>query len=80
MSRFLRQVVVDDQGKPLPNAVGLVYDVDDATRATPLNIYTPSGAPISLNQLVANGDGVLPLFQITERLRGRYLGVGCIRE
>src|SRR5215217_5782962 len=62
MSRFLRQVVVDDQGKPLPNAIGQVYSVTDLTRSTPLSLFTPTGSPIALNQLVANGDGVTPAF------------------
>jgi len=62
MSRFLRQVVVDDQGKPLPGAIGQVYSIDDTAHTTPLSLFAPSGSPIPLNQLVANGDGVTPPF------------------
>lgn len=62
MSRFDRQVVVDDNGKPLAGAVGQVYNINDTTHTTPLALFTPTGSPISGNLLVANDDGVLPQF------------------
>src|SRR5690349_1096688 len=64
MSRFDRKVVVDDQGKPLPGAVGLVYATSDTARTTPLSLFSTSGAPLPLNQLIANNDGVTPQFQV----------------
>lgn len=63
MSTFLRHVVVDDQGKPLANAVGQVYDIDDESHTTPLAVFTPTGAPLSFDQVTANSDGVTPEFQ-----------------
>lgn len=62
MSRFDRQVVVDDNGKPLAGAVGQVYNINDTTHTTPLPLFTPTGSPISGNLLVANDDGVIPQF------------------
>lgn len=62
MSRFSRNVVVDDQGKPLANAVGQVYDITDTSHTTPLSLESSTGSPLSLNEVAANGDGVLPVF------------------
>lgn len=63
MARFDSQVVVDENGVPLANAIGQIYDINDTGHTTPLALFNVEGAPLSLDQLKANDDGVTPQFQ-----------------
>ena len=76
MSRFDRKVVVDDEGVPLVGAIGLVYATADTARTTPLPLFTPGGSPISLDELVANGDGVTPQFNTPGNPRVTWVSGG----
>jgi len=68
MARFQSQVVVDDSGVPLANAVGQIFAMTDFANTTPLAIFDASGAALPLNQLVANNDGVTPEFSTSAYL------------
>lgn len=62
MGLFLKAVVVDDSGEPLASTIGQIYDINDTANVSPLAITTLNGTPFTLNQLVANNDGVIPDF------------------
>jgi len=62
MSRFDSQVVVDENGAPLAGAIGQIYHIDDTSHTTPLPLFDVNGAPLTLDQLKANNDGVTPQF------------------
>lgn len=66
MSLFTSRVVVDAEGVPLANAVGKIYDINDTTNSTPLEIFDIGGSPYASNNLIANGDGVTDEFTTTD--------------
>jgi hypothetical protein len=52
----------------MADAVGKIYDIDDVTNSTPLEIFDTGGSPYTSNELVANGDGVTPEFNTPDNL------------
>lgn len=62
MGKFVSRVVTDDNGDPLANAVGEIYDINDTGNVTPLAIFDISGTAFPLNELHANNDGITPEF------------------
>lgn len=53
--------------------VGSVYDVDDTSLTTPLDIFDTSGAAFAGNQLVSGPNGVLPEFSCPGHLVVRWV-------
>lgn len=62
MGHFLERVVTDDNGDPLANAVGQIFDIEDTNNAAPLPLFNLNGTPIALDQLWSNNDGITPEF------------------
>jgi hypothetical protein len=73
MGLFLQQVVTDEDGTPLAEAVGLIYDIEDDANVSPLAIFTPSGVAFPLNELVSNHDGVTPEFEVEGKQRVKWV-------
>lgn len=73
MGHFLQQVVTDEDGTPIPDAAGKIYDIEDTANAFPLALFTPTGVPIPLDEIVANNDGVTPEFEVPNKQRVKWV-------
>jgi hypothetical protein len=68
MAKFTSRVVVDDNGTPLADAIGKIYNINDATNSTPLEIRNVAGVLFPLDELPANNDGVTPEFTVQDSM------------
>lgn len=62
MAKFPSLLAQDEFGVLAQGLVGYVYDVDDVSATTPLDIFTNTGAAFPGNQITSGPNGVLPDF------------------
>jgi hypothetical protein len=73
MGLFLKAVVVDDNGEPLANTIGQLYDINDTANVAPLSPTTLNGTSFASNQVVANDDGVVPDFLVAGKMQVKWV-------